>query len=227
MAESVGNQFASSLTYRMVVDALDSWMVQLAQERSAADAEQLRSTQAAARARVAGRLANKGMARVDTEGLGDCFFIAVIRTLGLELTPDELRHQCCDYLEANAHFFEASFAGGRVGLDRHLALMRKPKTWATAFEVTAVSHMLMRPIHLITDSAQGEDSTIVFEPPPFIAPSAWGPTVYLAHYLEWHFEGTTVVAVQASVSAPLMDGDGPAHASGSSSASSSTGSSSP
>lgn len=72
--------------------------------------------------------------------------------------------------------------------------MRSDGEWATALEITAVSHLLLRPIHLITDHQDSDCSTTVVEPPQFISLSAWGPTIYLIHFLQWHFEGTTARA---------------------------------
>ena len=121
------------------------------------------------------------------------FFIAVCETAGLPKTPKMLRNEVCDYLEEMIDWFEHSVEGGRPALQQHIQKMRKPGVWATALEVTVASHLLSRPIHLITDSTQpGSGGTLPVGPPAFIAASAWGPTVYLAHFLNWHFEGTTM-----------------------------------
>eukprot|EP00974_Lingulodinium_polyedra_P001675 158351-Lingulodinium_polyedra.AAC.1 len=79
-------------------------------------------------------------------------------------------------------------------MKNHISKMRNEGTWATSLEITAASHLLLRPIHLITDADKDEESTTILEPPEIFAQSAWAPTVYLAHFLQWHFEGTAVRA---------------------------------
>ena len=71
--------------------------------------------------------------------------------------------------------------------------MRNEGVWATALEIYAASHLLLRPIHLVTDHVDNAHATTVVEPPSMLSASAWGATIYLAHFLEWHFEGTTAV----------------------------------
>ena len=71
--------------------------------------------------------------------------------------------------------------------------MRDPSTWATEFEVMATSHLLLRPIHAITDAAEDHGCVMQFAPPEHISQDAWGGTLYLAHFLDWHFEGTAQV----------------------------------
>eukprot|EP00973_Karenia_brevis_P025894 3573109-Karenia_brevis.AAC.1 len=73
----------------------------------------------AARALVDRRLGAKGMRATPTEALGNCFFIAVVDTCGLAITPMEARRQICDYIEKNPRFFADSFPDGEAGLQRH------------------------------------------------------------------------------------------------------------
>ena len=90
----------------------------------------------------------------------------------------------------NAGFFTACFTDGDAGLERYVAHMRDDGVWATAIEVSAAAHALMRPLHLITEHPDTDAAATIVEPPDMIYPSAWGPPLYLAHFLEWHFEGT-------------------------------------
>ena len=69
--------------------------------------------------------------------------------------------------------------------------MRRDGEWATAFEITAASALLFRPIHLVTDHTEDADAVTRLEPPHGSSPAAWGPTIYLAHFLGVHFEATT------------------------------------
>ena len=46
-----------------------------------------------------GRLVPRGLQRVPTAALGDCLFVAVAQTAGLEITHQSLRAQACDYMD--------------------------------------------------------------------------------------------------------------------------------
>ena len=124
------------------------------------------------------------------DGDGACFFSAVIITAGLELHPLELRDQVCDYLDENKEYFIDLFAHSSEAYDLHVQRMRDPSTWATEFEVMATSHLLLRPIHAITDAAEDHGCVMQFAPLEHISQDAWDGTLYLAHFLDWHFEGT-------------------------------------
>ena len=169
-------------------------------QRSESEDKELQEQRLAAQTRVHGRLHANGLRHIPTEADGNCLFNAVISTMGLAVTPMELRQQCCDYIEANSRFFEDSFADGHAGLLRHVNIMRKSGTWGTAYEVTALSHLLLRPIHLITDTALDAESTTIVKPPDCIAQEAWETTLYLGHFLAWHFEGTAVIVASGASS---------------------------
>jgi hypothetical protein len=109
------------------------------------------------------------------------------------MTPHQVRRNICNYLIDTKELFAHLFEDGEEGLRLHVENMRKSGTWATELEVTAASHLLLRPIHLITDHADESAATLTIEPPMCIAVSAWGAPIYLAHYLDWHFEGTLPV----------------------------------
>jgi len=189
-AEAVSRSLASSAHHRLAAQTIEQRELQQVLQRSVEeDAEKAQRMQEA-RTLVYIRLMAKGLVHIPTEALGDCFFIALVETAGLLKTPFALRQEVCDYLQTNAAFFRDSFHGGEVGLQSHVRQMRVAGTWATAFEVTAASHLLLRPIHLITDELREDASTTRIEPPCCIAAEAWGPTVYLAHFLQLHFEGT-------------------------------------
>ena len=138
---------------------------------------------------VYNRLVSRGLRVIPTLAEGDCFFEALVRTAELATSPFHLRPQICDYIEQHVEWFESCFQD-RAALVDHIQRMREAGTWATAFEITAASHLLLRPIHLVTDHVDIAHSTTVIEPLSFTAASAWGETVYLVHFLQWHFEGT-------------------------------------
>ena len=138
----------------------------------------------------------KRLMNVDTAGDGDCLFNAVRETVDLLVIMRELRNQICDCVSANSRFFQSSCVGGTAGLERHVQRTREAGTWATGIEVAAAAHLLLRPLHLVTDNVADAGSTLVTEPPEVIAASAWGDPIYLAHFLQWHFEGTVARTAQ-------------------------------
>ena len=140
-------------------------MIQQATQKSLEENKALQVKMQKAQALVYQRLLAKGMSHIPTDPNGDCFFESLIATLGLAKTPGMLRREICDYLSAHAAWFEDSFAGGREAFIEHVRRMRQPGTWATAYEVTAASHVLLAPIHLITDHANEAGSVTIVEPP--------------------------------------------------------------
>eukprot|EP00435_Cladocopium_sp_Y103_P058513 s1421_g20.t1 len=57
----------------------------------------------------------------------------------------------------------------------------------------AMSHLLLRPIHVVTDRPGSDEALLVVEPPHQINQEAWGPPVIVA-YTGWkHYEGTEQV----------------------------------
>ena len=161
-----------------------------AKKNSLEDSQQKEERFREAQAVVYGRLCSRGLRPVDTPAVGNCFFEASIRTAMLPMTHDQLRQELCDYLEEKIDWFENCFRD-RSALERHIQNMRSEGVWATGIEVAAAAHYLCRPIHLITDYSDDAYAITVLEPPMMISTAAWGDTVCLAHYLQWHFEGTT------------------------------------
>ena len=182
--------FAKSVKHCLAPTALEKWELQQALQASLeedlAQKEKVLDSQSV----IYGRLCMLNLRPILTEALGNCFFIAVVETAGLPITAYMLRQQICDYVKHNAGFFTACFTDGDAGLERYVAHMRDDGVWATAIEVSAAAHALMRPLHLITEHPDTDAAATIVEPPDMISPSAWGPPLYLAHFLEWHFEGT-------------------------------------
>ena len=73
---------------------------------------------------------------------------------------------------------------------------RRRGSWGDHLTLTAISHWMLRPIRVITDSPS---SPVMFATPPdFIAESAWGPKLILVRHGEVHYEATSPVASAAS-----------------------------
>ena len=57
--------------------------------------------------------------------------------------------------------------------------------WGDQLTLAVASHLLHRPVTVITDSANPGSATLKITPPAHISPAAWGPAVYIAHMSEW------------------------------------------
>ena len=60
--------------------------------------------------------------------------------------------------------------------------------WGDALTLTAMAHLTLRPIHVLTDNPLQPVLTIT--PPKTIADSAWGAPIIVTHQGEIHYEAT-------------------------------------
>ena len=73
-------------------------MLQMACEQSLAESSERQIQVAEARRKVASRLQDLGLQRLDTEACGNCMFIAISFSAGVALDHDELRQAVCNHL---------------------------------------------------------------------------------------------------------------------------------
>ena len=172
-----------------------------------------------ARARLYVRLAASGLVPIETAAEGDCQFIAIVATASLGVTARQLRKEVVQYLATFPQAFDG-FWDGFGDFNEYLAYMRRQGSWGDHLTLTAVAHLTMRPIHVVTDRFAEESATMIVTPPDTIDPAAWGAPIYLAHHGELHYEGTQVLA--ALPPAPSGHHSGSSGGSSSSSSSSST-----
>ena len=189
-SERMQQLFTSSVSFRLAAQAIERRHMAQALHASLEENSEQKERMQIAQGLVYSRLLSRGMRAIPTLAEGDCFFIALVKTAELPTTPFQLRQEVCDYLESCKDWFAPCFEHASA-LSDHILRERNPGKWATAFEICAASHLLCRPMHLVTDHGDTAHSTALIEPPSFFAASIWGATVYLAHFLEWHFEGTT------------------------------------
>ena len=79
--------------------------------------------------------------------------------------------------------------------------------WGDHLVLTAISHLLLRPIRTISDAALGSNAVKVVQPLESIAEDAWGEPVYLAYHQDVHYEGTTPVEGAAEIHELSDDGE--------------------
>ena len=141
------------------------------------------------------RLRRLGLQRVETEALGNCQFIAVQQSGGLGMTPAELRETVCEYMNEFADEisnFMVGLAEDRGGLDSYMDYMRGPYGWGDDCTLSAMAHILCRPIHVVTTTRMASYVRQI-EPPSTVASCEWGPPIVLALYGERHYEATAAL----------------------------------
>lgn len=147
-------------------------------------------TLAEARLRVANRLRPLGLERVDTDPFGNCQFIAVCRSACLPYDHAVLRGRVCDYLAKFADVFRSFFVGQFAVYEDYVANMRLDATWGDHLTLIAMSHVLLQPLHVVTDSVEELASLIIIEPPEHVDRESWTTQhpIVVCHYGEVHYE---------------------------------------
>ena len=82
--------------------------------------------------------------------------------------------------------------------------MRQPGSWGDHLTLTAISHLTLRPIRVISESTT---LPVMINPPDFISHSLWQPEVIVAHQGEFHYEATAPLVIEQtseSVLAPAV-----------------------
>ena len=142
---------------------------------------------------VTRRLHDKGLMRLETAAHGNCLFIAIADSANVGISHRDLRHYVCEELTTHADWFDGFTYGSGSFMD-HIADLRRQNVWGDHLCVVAAATILMRPIHVVGDGRVEATSTAVIEPAPWIAQSAWGPSLIIAHYAERHYERTAPLA---------------------------------
>lgn len=66
--------------------------------------------------------------------------------------------------------------------------MGRSGTWGDDLCVIAMSHLLWRPIYIITDRENDDEALMMFEPPTMISKETWGEPVYISYLGFKHYE---------------------------------------
>ena len=69
--------------------------------------------------------------------------------------------------------------------------MRKDGTWGDHLTLTALAHLLLRPILVVTDTTHPAYVLEAF-PPATVPRSAWSTDIWVAHHGERHYEATAL-----------------------------------
>jgi hypothetical protein len=136
---------------------------------------------------ISERLAQCGREALDTEGLGNCQYLAVIQSAGLVKDHDELRQEVCDFIEAVPDEF-SSFIEGNA-LSAYVLAMRRDCTWGDHLTLRVMAVLLGRPIRVVTSTSDPSWSRLIL--PGDEAPGAvWGEEIVVALHGERHYEAT-------------------------------------
>ena len=82
----------------------------------------------------------------------------------------------------------------------YLLHLSRPGSWGGDLCLIAMCHLLLRPIHVVTDHIDEKQAILILEPPAQITREAWGDPIW-STYLGWkHYEATEEIpAAQVSV----------------------------
>jgi hypothetical protein len=145
-------------------------------------------------ARMAERLTTHGARRITTNRHGNCQFIAIVETAGLDESPFDWRQRVCAEMTRDAARYrdsinEQDYGGG--DFNAYVAEMRKDGAWGDALTLHVAATILKRPFRVVR--LEGDPFTV--EPHEGIPATEWGETILLAHYGERHYEGTAPLEV--------------------------------
>eukprot|EP00959_Pyramimonas_sp_CCMP1952_P016739 354857-Pyramimonas_sp.AAC.1 len=73
----------------------------------------------------------------------------------------------------------------------YISRMRKPGSWGDHLTLTAIAHLTLRPVRVISDASVLPP---VINSPEFITDILWKPEVVVVHHGEFHFEATAPLA---------------------------------
>lgn len=127
------------------------------------------------------RLQRYGLMRIDTEGIGNCQYAAIVETLGLDLTYNALRQTACDRMQRSGNFQQES-----------VTLNRADGYVGNEFTFRALSEELGRPIRLVTNRPDTSEAGPVEE---VVGEHHCDPELILAYYEGRHYEATQRLAI--------------------------------
>jgi hypothetical protein len=175
--------------------------MELALSLSLEESEELLKKRQASRRKIEELLRPEGLEPVETQADGTCQFLAVLFSAGIPLDAYQFRQQVVDYLRTLpgefAEKIEAKFGSFAVYCDT----MSLPATWGDELTLTAMSHLLLRPIEVISDCDL--EPRRIFEPPRIICEECWGAKITICHTGQNHFEATAPLEVGESGAPPV------------------------
>ena len=68
--------------------------------------------------------------------------------------------------------------------------MRKAGSWGNHLTLMAAAHVLMRPIHVLTDSVHDVTGAHTISQPTMILSEFWGQPIMILHFGELHYDAT-------------------------------------
>ena len=121
------------------------------------------------------------------KGDRNCQCHPVVKPTKLNLSLHQLRLEACNYLNQFPSVFK-KFIESFPDYEEYLAHMRKDRSWGDQLTLTAIAHLVLRPITKNTDNEARQELHI--DPQEFISPAARGtPNVFDSPW-RISFEGT-------------------------------------
>ena len=168
-------------------DALSQWehtQLQLAIEQSFAESEEHRVEMEASNKVLDARLKKEGLRRVEILADGNCQFGAVIRSGHLRVSIAQLRSEVVTWRHWPKCFKKRSKRDSKEKRSVYLRYIEKDGSWGGPLTLLALSHILRRPIRVVTDSTSDSAYASLIEPPEIIHPDTWGSEMVITCRME-------------------------------------------
>ena len=165
-------------------------MLQMACEMSLAESSERQIQVEESRRKVARRLQDLGLQRLDTEACGNCMFIAISFSAGVALNHDDLRQAVCNHLRTMEDTFKDLIEERFPDYASYVDNMARDGSWGDDLVLQSCAALFMRPVRVVSAENEEHEGIREFLPPQCVASDAWGPPITIA-YLSWsHFEAT-------------------------------------
>lgn len=102
-----------------------------------------------------------------------------------------LRLAAVEYLKPLGQLFADRLEGKFRGqFQPYCQYMKAEDSWGDDMTCLACSHLLRRPIDIITDSGDDSNFVVSMTPPDIISKEIWGPKVTISLMMDKHYDAT-------------------------------------
>ena len=175
-------------------EAMSAWersQLELAVAQSMEENEELQRKEALSAGRLDRRMADLGLKRVPVARFGACQFEAICYSAELPMSPMALRLAAVEYLKPLGALFADRLEGKFRGqFQAYCQYMKAPDSWGDDMTCLACSHLLRRPVDIITDSGDDSNFVVSMTPPDIISKDIWGPKVTISLMMDKHYDAT-------------------------------------
>jgi hypothetical protein len=157
-------------------------MLQMACEQSLAESPERQIQVDEARCKVASRLEDLGLQRLDTKACGNCMFIAISFSAGVALDHDDLRQAVCNHVRTMEDTFKDLIEVRFPDYASYVDHMSRDGSWGGERVLQSCAALFMRPVRVVSAESEEHEGIREFLPPQCVASDAWGPPITWSHF---------------------------------------------